>query len=156
LEIGEKNCERIKCKFKIWFCFKGGKILPKGATLVISTFNVQRNPDYWGHDANKFRPERFEPENFLKVPPYAYIPFTGGPRICIGWRYGMLFTKTCLVNFLRNFEATTSLKFEELKYEVSLSMKIVQGCRVSIRKRGYWTEELVSNLFESSNRLKKI
>jgi hypothetical protein len=34
--------------------------------------------------------------------------------------------KACLVNFLRNYEATTSLKFEELEYEVTLTMKIVQ------------------------------
>jgi cytochrome P450 len=60
---------------------------------------------------------------------------SGGPRLCIGWRYGMLFMKACLVNFLRNYEATTSLKFEELEYEVTLTMKIVQRCMISVKKR---------------------
>jgi cytochrome P450 len=55
----------------------GEYTIPAGATIVVSAFNVQRNKKYWGEDANDFRPERFEPANFEKVHPYAYIPFTG-------------------------------------------------------------------------------
>jgi cytochrome P450 len=55
----------------------GDRVIPSGATIVIAAFAVQRNKEYWGEDADRFRPERFEPENFKKVPSYAYIPFTG-------------------------------------------------------------------------------
>jgi cytochrome P450 len=151
-ELMQLSSNQIFQRFSI---ISAGKIIPKGATVVISAFSVQRNKKYWGEDADKFQPERFEPENFAKIPPYAYIPFTGkftsiaikpnfqssnlpgGPRICIGWRYGMLFVKSCLVNFLRNYKASTSLKFEELDYEITISMKIIQRCMISIEKRDF-------------------
>lgn len=48
---------------------------------MIDSFSVQRNKKYWGDDADQFKPERFEPQNFEKVHPYAYIPFTGNKKI---------------------------------------------------------------------------
>lgn len=59
------------------FLYSGDKTIPSGATIVLSIFKVQRDEKYWGSDANQFNPERFERENFKKIPPYAYIPFTG-------------------------------------------------------------------------------
>lgn len=52
--------------------------IPRGANIVISVFNAHRNPNNWGSDADKFIPERFLPDNFAKVHPYAFIPFSRG------------------------------------------------------------------------------
>jgi cytochrome P450 len=57
--------------------FTGEYTIPAGATIIVDAFTVQRNKKYWGEDAGYFRPERFEPQNFEKIHPYAYIPFTG-------------------------------------------------------------------------------
>jgi cytochrome P450 len=62
---------------------------------------------------------------------------SGGPRICIGWRYGMLFMKSVLVNFLRNYEASSELNYKELDYELIISMKIAQKTMISIKKRDF-------------------
>lgn len=67
---------------------------------------------------------------------YCFYP-EGGPRLCIGWRYGMLFMKSTLVNFLRNYEVETNLKFKELTFQMTLSMKIVQKNMISLRKRSF-------------------
>jgi cytochrome P450 family 313 len=67
----------LKFEFNIRFFILGDKTIPVGATIIISTFAVQRNKKFWGDDADKFRPERFEPKNFEKIHPYAFIPFTG-------------------------------------------------------------------------------
>lgn len=115
--------------------FLGDYTIPAGATIVIAAFQVHRNPKYWGEDAHQFIPERFEPERFKKIHPYAYIPFTNGPRICIGWRYGMMFMKTLLANFLRKYEVTSPLKFEELEFELVITLKIVQKSMIAIKKR---------------------
>jgi cytochrome P450 family 313 len=50
--------------------------IPAGANILIPIFRIQRNKAYWGEDANEFRPERFEREDFKNIHPYAYVPFT--------------------------------------------------------------------------------
>lgn len=52
--------------------------VPKGANIVISVFNTHRNVKNWGEDAELFKPERFYPENFEKLHPYSFIPFSRG------------------------------------------------------------------------------
>lgn len=72
--------ERKICGLEVFnYCvvFPGDKLIPSGTTIVIAAFAVQRNKEYWGDDADRFLPERFEPQAFKKVPSYAYIPFTG-------------------------------------------------------------------------------
>jgi cytochrome P450 family 4 len=52
--------------------------IPAGANIVISVFNAQRKVANWGEDAEKFRPERFLPENYEKIHSYAFLPFSRG------------------------------------------------------------------------------
>lgn len=52
--------------------------IPAGANIVISVYNAHRNTTTWGDDAEKFRPERFSPENYGKLHPYAFLPFSKG------------------------------------------------------------------------------
>lgn len=54
--------------------------IPRGANIVISVFNAHRNPKNWGSNAGEFIPERFLPENFAKIHPYSFIPFSKGKR----------------------------------------------------------------------------
>ena len=57
--------------------------LPKNTFVFFSQYIVQRNPDYFP-DPLRFRPERFTPEAKAQRPRYAYFPFGGGGRQCIG------------------------------------------------------------------------
>lgn len=61
----------------------------------------------------------------------------GGPRLCIGSRYAMMFMKTCLAHFLRNYEVETLLKYDELEFRVSVTLKINQATKISIKKRNF-------------------
>lgn len=61
----------------------GGYDVTPGTNISICIFNVHRNPDFW-EDPTRFDPERFGEEASAGRPKYAYIPFGGGPRICIG------------------------------------------------------------------------
>jgi hypothetical protein len=56
-------------------------------------------------------------------------------RYGIGWRYGMLFVKTILVNFLQNFEAFSTLEYKKLEFELKISMKIAQQTMIRVQKR---------------------
>lgn len=52
--------------------------IPAGANIAISVFTAHRSKSNWGDDADLFKPERFLPENFSKIHPYSFIPFSRG------------------------------------------------------------------------------
>ena len=57
--------------------------IPKGASVMLSQWLTHRHPDFW-EEPERFDPERFSPERSADRPHYAYFPFGGGPRQCIG------------------------------------------------------------------------
>lgn len=67
----------------------GGYTLPAGSILMLSPYVVHRDPRFW-EDPERFQPERFVPEREAAIPRYAYFPFGGGPRICIGNQFAMM------------------------------------------------------------------
>mgnify|MGYP006363858395 FL=1 len=60
-----------------------GAILPPGAWVFISPWNLHRNPR-WFADPNRFDPERFSDESQQTRPAFTYIPFGAGGRRCLG------------------------------------------------------------------------
>ena len=75
----------------------GGYLLPPGTVVSAITHNVQRDPRFW-RDPLRFDPERWTPEGKAALPRFAYFPFGGGPRQCIGepfaWMEGTLLLAT--------------------------------------------------------------
>ncbi|MCI0579802.1 MAG: cytochrome P450 [Chloroflexi bacterium] len=67
----------------------GGYDLPARTYVVISPYLTHRHPAFWP-DPERFDPERFTPEQIAGRPRYAYIPFGGGPRQCIGNTFAMV------------------------------------------------------------------
>jgi len=63
--------------------------IPKGAHIVISPYAIHRRPDYWP-EPDAFWPERFAPGARADRPKLAYLPFGGGPRVCIGNAFAMM------------------------------------------------------------------
>ncbi|PFX17232.1 Cytochrome P450 4V2, partial [Stylophora pistillata] len=63
-------------------CELGGYFIPKGTTIGVSTLQLHRNSEMWPEPC-KFNPDRFLQENIQGRNPYAFIPFSAGPRNCI-------------------------------------------------------------------------
>lgn len=61
----------------------GGYFIPANSMLMISPYVTHRLPDIW-HDPEYFYPQRFNSENIGQRHKFAYFPFGGGPRVCIG------------------------------------------------------------------------
>jgi cytochrome P450 len=95
---------------------------------------MHASKEYWGEDADEFKPERFEPENYKKVNPNAYIPFLRGPRNCIGFKYGMNSMKVSFAHFFRNYKLSTSLKLDQIELDFCVNTRVVQGYMVNIEK----------------------
>ncbi len=63
--------------------------VPAGSDIFISPYYLHRHPDYW-EEPEKFDPERFTPEAIKQRHKFAYIPFSAGPRRCIGDFFGIV------------------------------------------------------------------
>lgn len=92
----------------------GGYYVPKNAVITTSPYVTHRHPEFWD-DPEQFDPQRFTPERKAERPRYAYLPFGGGPRICIGNSFAMT-------------EATLLLASIVQRYRLSL----VPGTRVAL------------------------
>lgn len=57
-------------------------LIPRGTNAYINIYAMHRREDMWGDDAEEFKPERWE--NNPRRGGWAYVPFGGGPRVCIG------------------------------------------------------------------------
>ncbi|KAI5196281.1 Cytochrome P450 4F3 [Manis pentadactyla] len=79
-----------------------GRVIPKGVICLISIFGTHHNPSVWP-DPEVYDPSRFEPENIKKRSPLAYIPFSAGPRNCIGQTFAMAEMKVALALTLLRF-----------------------------------------------------
>jgi cytochrome P450 len=67
----------------------GGYNIPKETFVLWSTYTLHRHPDIW-EEPELFRPERFLPEQAKRRPPFSYLPFGGGPRLCIGKSFALM------------------------------------------------------------------
>lgn len=61
----------------------GKYIIPSSTNIVICPFILHQNPKYYP-EPEKFQPDRFLQDEIKKRHPFSYIPFSGGPRNCIG------------------------------------------------------------------------
>jgi cytochrome P450 len=66
----------------------GGYRIKRGSLIYISQYVTHRHPAFW-EDPGRFDPERFTPERVAVRPKYAYFPFAGGPRACIGSQFAL-------------------------------------------------------------------
>jgi cytochrome P450 len=66
----------------------GGCRIPRGALVVIGVSAIHRHPDFWP-DPDRFDPDRFSNEGSINRHHFAYLPFGGGPRLCIGKSFAL-------------------------------------------------------------------
>ncbi len=76
---------------------------PKGATLWMSQWLLHRDPRYFDAPL-EFRPERWAEELMKRIPRYAYFPFGGGPRICIGDSFAKMEAVLLLATIAQSFK----------------------------------------------------
>lgn len=99
---------------------------------MMPLLDVHLDKKLWGEDALEFKPERFSEENIEKVHPYAYFPFSKGPRICPGYKHSILTMKIFLSRFLMTYRVSTHLKYEELVIRFGMTLHIKQRPMIKV------------------------
>jgi cytochrome P450 len=84
----------------------GGVALPPGTAVIVSIAALHKSRAIWGADVEAFRPERFSPDEARGRHPFAYLPFSLGPRNCIGQHLAISEAKVVLGELLRRFTVT--------------------------------------------------
>ncbi|WP_405362275.1 cytochrome P450 [Kitasatospora sp. NBC_00085] len=95
----------------------GGHVIPAGAQVILAPLVTHRHPDHW-EQPERFDPDRFLPEREKERHRYAWYPFGGGPRACIGQHFSMLESVLALGVLLRDFD------FEVIDRRVALGQGI--------------------------------
>lgn len=157
------------CPFSIctaWVFFKTkceGEKSPKSFWFVIF---LQR-PDIWGDDADQFNPDHFLPERVNQRHPFAFLPFSGGKRNCIGtfvffekslnfgvifnefdwhfvkisvlgYQYAIMSIKVVLSKLLRSYKFKTDLQMSDLELKFEVTLKLSNKYPVRVERRNWW------------------
>lgn len=101
-----------------------GRAIPAGALIIIGTSAMHHHPVYWP-DPDTFDPERFTEERSEGRPRYAYLPFGGGPRLCIGSNFALMEAPLILAGI-----------FQHYRLELLPGHKVEPDPLVTIRPRG--------------------
>ncbi|KAI7211284.1 cytochrome P450 [Hortaea werneckii] len=105
----------------------------KGDPVGFSVYLMHRRKDLWGRDALEFRPERWE----KKYPNWQFLPFSGGPRICIGQQFALTEVGFVIVRLLQRFEALEPVDQAEMlkmRKGLGLTMWPADGLKARFRK----------------------
>ncbi|MDG4787721.1 cytochrome P450 [Micromonospora sp. WMMD1102] len=107
-----------------------GHRIPANTKVVVAPWVTHRHPEFWPD------PERFEPDRFLgqqERPRYAYFPFGGGPRSCIGEHFALLEMTVLLSALLARYRVDTS--DERLEVVPMVTLRPADAVRVTLTVR---------------------
>ncbi|MFB7372255.1 cytochrome P450 [Streptomyces sp. NPDC056222] len=110
----------------------GGHTIPAGADVIVAPWVTHRHPAYW-EDPERFDPERFTPEAEASRPRYAWFPFGGGPRACIGQHFSMLESVIALAMLLQAFEIEAI--DTEVPVNAGITLQAAGSARCRVRPR---------------------
>jgi cytochrome P450 len=111
----------------------GGCRIPAGSAVIISQFVTQRDARFWP-DPLRFDPDRFSPEAEAQRPKFAYFPFGGGPRRCIGEPFAWMEGQLLLAAIAHRYHIAVQEGYTpELQPLVTLRTK--NGMPVTVRRR---------------------
>ncbi|XP_011703410.1 PREDICTED: cytochrome P450 4g1-like [Wasmannia auropunctata] len=105
---------------------------------MIVILKIHRDKEYWSNPL-VFDPDRFLPERIKDCHASSYIPFSDGPRNCIGIKYGIMSMKVILATLIRTFifKVNKSIEIDKIKLSFDVVISPVEPFKVKIEKRRF-------------------
>ncbi len=110
-----------------------GYRVPGGAFVLLSPFISHRLEEYWP-DPERFDPERFAPQSGKARHPFAYFPFSAGPRVCIGKHFSLFEAQLILSMILREFRFQV-IDHSRIGYRAVSTLRPDRPIRVRLTRR---------------------
>jgi cytochrome P450 len=110
-----------------------GYHIPANSIILMSPYCTHRHPDFW-ENQETFDPERFSPERSANRPPYAYFPFAGGPRLCIGNTFALTEAKLVLATIGQRYRLRL-VPDHPVEYEALLNLRTRYGMHMTLQPR---------------------
>ncbi|XP_049865740.1 cytochrome P450 4C1-like isoform X2 [Pectinophora gossypiella] len=113
-----------------------GVTVPAGCNVLINIWGIHHNYEYWGADAEQYRPERFLEGSFKH--PSQYMPFSYGPRNCPGYQYALMSIKTTLATLLRRYRVlppTDGDQFPPLRTSLEITLADAENFLIRLEPR---------------------
>jgi cytochrome P450 len=110
-----------------------GYRIPPGSNLVMSQWIMHRDPRYFS-DPEKFNPDRWLSEATRKLPRFAYFPFGGGPRQCIGAAFAQMEAVLLLATIAQHFRLRAVPEHEVIPVP-SFTLRPKHGIRMTIERQ---------------------
>ncbi|XP_017884325.1 cytochrome P450 6a2-like [Ceratina calcarata] len=101
-----------------------------GTEIVIPIYGLHEDPRYWS-DPETFDPDRFSGERKHEIKKMTFLPFSEGPRMCVGMRMALLQMKSCLATLVKGYKL-------ELSPKTKLPLKLVPLVFLSEAEGGLW------------------
>ncbi|XP_021932183.1 probable cytochrome P450 4aa1 isoform X2 [Zootermopsis nevadensis] len=112
----------------------GQYTVPAGCGILISPFATHHLPGIYP-EPEKFDPDRFLPDKVESRHPYAFIPFSAGPRNCIGYRFALMEMKTIISTILRRYRLSTVVGHENLRLMYRITIRASGGIWLCLTPR---------------------
>jgi cytochrome P450 len=114
-------------------CEIGGYRVPAGTQVFMFQWATQRDPRFYDAPL-AFKPERWTEEFAERLPKYAYFPFGGGPRVCIGASFAMMEIILCLATIGQKFRIEL-VADHPVSIFPAMSLRPKDGIKVRVRNR---------------------
>ncbi|KAK9855658.1 hypothetical protein MYU51_002293 [Penicillium brevicompactum] len=130
-------------------------LIRKGENVAFCVYSMHRRKDLYGEDAEDFRPERWDEDLPEYTKKWGFLPFSGGPRICIGQEFALMEASYTTARILQQYSSIDLIsgktqkstwtgwpthgtegieKISQQKQKVTLVLSLGEGCKVSMTR----------------------